>query len=117
MLFRNRKDFHKAFETEVGQVLLDQFEQLRNKMDAAKACTNPADRFLQLEDIKSSIEALEQTTRRKINNEAQRKFDASFFGVTTGTAIISAGLILLGLSPALMVLPFVAIPVGGVIGG
>ena len=114
MFFKKRREAKKAAVAEARQLVL---KDLRDRFDAAQDCTDPAEKFLKLEEIRQAVDAATGTLKGDITKRAGENGELTFLGsmsAGTATAWVVAGL---HFPPLLGLLGIVAGTMGGVRAG
>lgn len=84
MFFKKRRDAKKAAVEDARQDIL---KDLRNRFDAAQNCTDPAERFLKLEEIRETVDAVTGVLKGEIVRSATDNGELAFLStLTAGTS-------------------------------
>ena len=114
MFFKKRRDAKKAAVVEARRLVV---KDLQDRFEAAQNCTDPAEKFLKLEEIRQMVDTATSELKGTINRKAGENGELTFLGTMsagTATAWVVAGL---HFPPLLGLIGIVAGTYGGVKAG
>src|SRR4051812_19986271 len=114
MFFKKRRDAKMAAVVEARRLVV---KDLQDRFETAQNCTDPAEKFLKLEEIRNIVDVATAELKGTINKKAGENGELTFLGTMsagTASAWVVAGL---HFPPLLGLLGIVAGTMGGIKAG